>query len=76
MFRTKPGATEAMIRNRIATEEFLDYFGTQFNDYYEMSVRSLEDSGDATKVANRMNGLVETAYDGSPNDQHVGLCMD
>jgi FAD dependent oxidoreductase/EGF domain/Calcium-binding EGF domain/Complement Clr-like EGF-like/S-layer homology domain len=62
-FKTKPGVKEVLIRYRFVTTEFPHgFFGSQFNDYFEVILRSLNGGG-LVREANSMNDLGEEAFD-------------
>jgi hypothetical protein len=61
-FDTTPGVTQVRVRYRFITTEILGgYFGTRFNDYFNVSIRNA--SGDRVVESNSMNGLGLGAFD-------------
>ncbi|WP_377476449.1 MAG: calcium-binding protein [Microcoleus anatoxicus] len=62
-FTTKPGTENVTLRYRFITSEVPGgYFGSQYNDYYSVSLRSLKGGGLETD-GNTMNGLGRAAFD-------------
>lgn len=61
-FNTSKGTRNVTVRYRFITTEVPGgYFGTQYNDYYNVSIRS--GSGDLVSESNSMNGLGLGAFD-------------
>ena len=61
-FETQAGTTSVRVRYRFVTSEVPGgYFGTQFNDYYRVSIRS--QAGGGANDANNMNALGLGAFD-------------
>ena len=64
-FTTKPGIESVTLRYQFITSEVPGgYFGSEYNDYYNISLRSLKGSGFETD-GNTMNGLGLAAFDAS-----------
>jgi hypothetical protein len=64
-FQTKPGTKSVTVRYRFITSEVPGgYFGTEFNDYFSVSVRS-QNAGGQIAESNSMNGLGLGAFDPS-----------
>lgn len=62
-FTIKPNTKSVTVRYRFITSEVPGgYFGSQFNDYFRISIRSLQGGGTASE-ANSMNGLGLGAFD-------------
>ncbi|WP_412542004.1 hypothetical protein R8Z50_05555 [Longispora sp. K20-0274] len=62
-FQTDPDVVAVKIRFRFITSEVPGgYFGSQYNDYYRVSIRS-QQGGDSTVETNSMNGLGLGAFD-------------
>ena len=62
-FETMPGTTSVRVRYRFQTSEVPGgYFGTQFNDYFSVTIRS-EIGGGSVAESNSMNGLGLGAFD-------------
>jgi hypothetical protein len=62
-FETVPGTTSVRVRYRWVTSEIpCGCYGTQFNDYYSVSIRS-ENTGDAVADANSVNSFPLSDYD-------------
>ncbi|GIG60886.1 hypothetical protein Lfu02_52580 [Longispora fulva] len=62
-FQTDPDVVAVKIRFRFVTSEVPGgYFGSQYNDYYRVSIRS-QQGGDSTVETNSMNGLGLGAFD-------------
>ncbi|GAB1310656.1 Stanniocalcin-2 [Madurella fahalii] len=57
----EPGTTKAFVRYKFVTNEYPTYFGTQYNDYYSVTLRS--DTGAFATVSNSMNNLGHGAFD-------------
>lgn len=57
-----PGTTKAFVRYKFVTNEYPTYFGTQYNDYFSVTLRS--DTGAFATVSNSMNNLGAAAFDG------------
>lgn len=78
-FNTKPGTTAVCIRYRFVTTEVPGgYFGSQYNDYFRVSIRSQEAGGFAGE-SNSMNGLGLAAFhyaSGSTDWRNVTLQVD
>lgn len=56
-FNTEEGTTSVSVRYRFITSEVPGgYFGTQYNDYFNVSIRS-QGGGDVSSESNAMNGL-------------------
>ncbi|KAF1990724.1 hypothetical protein K402DRAFT_202489 [Aulographum hederae CBS 113979] len=63
-FTLHPSATRAYIKYKFVTDEVSGgYFGTQYNDYFSVSIRS--SSGGYVSVTNSMNNLGLAAFDGA-----------
>lgn len=63
-FNTTPGVRNVQVRYRFITTEVPGgYYGTQFNDYFSVNVRSA--SGGSVNESNSMNGMGLGAFDGS-----------
>jgi hypothetical protein len=63
-FLTDPDVSAVRLRYRFVTSEVPGgYFGSQFNDYFRVSMRSQTGGGSAVE-ANSMNGLGVGAFDG------------
>ena len=64
-FNTDPGVSAVRLRYRFVTSEVPGgYFGTKYNDYFRVSVRSGKGAGTASE-SNSMNGLGLAAFDAS-----------
>ena len=78
-FTTEKGIAGVNVRFRFVTSEVPGgYFGTQFNDYYRVSIRS-ERKGDLILESYTMNGLGLAAFDyasGSTGWRYVTLDLD
>lgn len=62
-FQTSEGTTSVVVRYRFVTSEVPGgYFGTEFNDYFSVSLRSQQGS-DIENESNTMNGLGLPAFD-------------
>ena len=62
-FQVKPGTKTVKLRFRFVTSEVPGgYFGSQFNDYFKVSIRSLQGGGNAVE-ANNMNAMGLAAFD-------------
>ncbi|MEV6525233.1 hypothetical protein AB0M43_25095 [Longispora sp. NPDC051575] len=62
-FTTDPDVVAVKIRFRFITSEVPGgYFGSEYNDYYRVSIRS-QQGGDSTVETNSMNGLGLGAFD-------------
>lgn len=62
-FTTKPGTESVTLRYQFITTEVPGgYFGSEYNDYYNVSLRSLKGGGFETD-GNTMNGLGLAAFD-------------
>ncbi|GIJ56910.1 hypothetical protein [Virgisporangium aurantiacum] len=60
-FRTVPGQTDVRLRYRFITSEVpFGFFGTEFDDYFAVSVRT---SGGVAREINSMNGLGLAQFD-------------
>jgi hypothetical protein len=77
VFKTPKGSTMATIRYRFITSEYPRYFGTQYNDYFRISLRSQMKGSIATEIAS-MNGLGAAEFDaaGSTRWRDVWLALD
>lgn len=63
-FKVEPGTREVSIRYKFATSEVPGgYFGSKFNDFFNVSVRS-QKAGGSTSESNSMNGLGLPVFDG------------
>jgi len=63
-FNTTPGVRSVLVRYRFITTEVPGgYYGTRYNDYYSINVRSA--SGGAVSENNSMNGMGLGAFDSS-----------
>lgn len=61
-FTIKPGTSSVSVRYRFITSEVPGgYFGSEFNDYFSVTIRSK--SGGAITESNTMNGLGLAAFD-------------
>ncbi len=61
-FEVEPGTKNVTVRYRFRTEEVPGgYYGTEWNDYFSVSLRSIR--GGASAEANSMNGLGLGAFD-------------
>lgn len=61
-FRTQPGMTDVRIRYRFITNEVPGgYFGSQYNDYFKVRLRSQNGGGNESEK-NSMNGLGLAAF--------------
>lgn len=78
-FATSADTTAVKIRYRFITSEVPGgYFGSQFNDYFRVSLRS-QTGGDAESETNSMNGLGLAAFNfssGETNWREVTLDVD
>jgi len=78
-FTTSPDTTAVKIRYRFITSEVPGgWFGSQFNDYFRVSLRSQTAGGSASET-NSMNGLGLGAFDfgsGATNWREVTLAVD
>lgn len=77
-FATDPDTVAVRVRYRFVTTEVPGgYFGSQFNDYFRVSLRS-QQGGGSTSEANSMNGLGLAAFDagGSTAWRDVTLPLD
>jgi hypothetical protein len=64
-FTIKPGTKNVTVRYRFITSEVPGgYFGTKYNDYFSVSIRS-QQGGGAALESNSMNGLGLAAFDAS-----------
>ena len=64
-FQIEPGTRSVTVRYRFVTTEVPGgYYGTEFNDYYGVTVRS-ETGGGRSSEQNSMNGLGLAAFDAS-----------
>jgi hypothetical protein len=64
-FATKQGTSVVKLRYRFVTTEVPGgYFGTKYNDYFSVSIRS-QNAGKSVTEANTMNGLGLAAFDAS-----------
>jgi hypothetical protein len=64
-FTAAPGASSIVVRYRFITSEVPGgYFGSKYNDYFSVAIRS-QSGGGATAEGNSMNGLGLGAFDGS-----------
>ncbi|RIH88099.1 hypothetical protein [Calidithermus roseus] len=64
-FTIKPGTKNVTVRYRFITSEVPGgYFGTKYNDYFSVSIRS-QKGGGAVAESNSMNGLGLSAFDAS-----------
>ena len=64
-FKVEPGTREVSIRYKFATSEVPGgYFGSEFNDFFNVSVRS-QKAGGSTSESNSMNGLGLPVFDGN-----------
>lgn len=64
-FTVKPGTKNVTVRYRFITSEVPGgYFGTKYNDYFSVSIRS-QKGGGAVAESNSMNGLGLAAFDAS-----------
>ena len=62
-FEVEPGTTSIRVRYRFVTSEVPGgYFGSQYNDYFRVSLRS-EFGGGSASESNSMNGLGLDAFD-------------
>lgn len=62
-FVVKPGTKSVSVRYRFITSEVPGgFFGTEFNDYFSVSIRSIQGGGNATET-DSMNGLGLSAFD-------------
>lgn len=62
-FTIQPDTQSVTVRYQFITSEIPGgFFGTQFNDYFRVSIRSLQGGGNASE-ANSMNGLGLGAFD-------------
>jgi hypothetical protein len=78
-FTTSAGTTAVKIRFRFITSEVPGgYFGTEFNDYFRVSLRS-QTAGGSESETNSMNGLGLAAFNfatGETNWREVTLAVD
>ena len=77
-FQTDPDVSAVRLRYRFVTSEVPGgYFGSQFNDYFAVSIRS-QNGGDLVFDVNSMNGLGLAAFDasGSTAWRDVTLTVD
>lgn len=64
-FQVEAGIKSVVVRFRFITTEVPGgYFGTEFNDFFNVSIRTLNGGGDVTE-GNSMNGLGLAAFDAS-----------
>lgn len=64
-FNVEPGALEVKVRYKFVTTEVPGgYFGTEFNDYFNISIRSQADGGVGSE-SQTMNGLGLSSFDAS-----------
>ena len=62
-FATKPGTTSVKVRYRFITSEVPGgYFGSKYNDYFHVLIRS-QQGGGSVEESNNMNGLGLAAFD-------------
>ncbi len=62
-FEIKPNTQSVTLRYQFITSEVPGgYFGSKFNDYFRVSIRSLQGGGNASE-SNSMNGLGLSAFD-------------
>src|SRR5262249_31582347 len=62
-FTTKAGTTSVTVRYRFITSEVPGgYFGSQYNDYFRVTIRS-QQGGGSVHESNSMNGLGLAAFD-------------
>jgi hypothetical protein len=73
-FMTKKGTCSVKVRYRFVTSEFPIYFGTQFNDYFRVSIRSLNARGIAEERAS-MNGLGYSAFSATGSIQWRDIAL-
>lgn len=63
-FTTRPGVRTVAVRYRFITSEIPGgFYGTQYNDYFSVSIRS--ESGNVVQHSNSMNGLGLPSFDSS-----------
>ena len=77
-FYAKPGARSVKIRFKFITSEVPGgYFGTQYNDYYSVSIRS-KNTGNISEDSNSMNGLGLSAFNayGETDWRELSLPID
>jgi len=78
-FNTESGTKAIIVRYRFITSEVPGgYFGSEFNDFYDITIRSKNGAGYTTE-ANTMNGLGLAAFDfdsGSTAWRYVTLEVD
>jgi hypothetical protein len=61
-FTSSEGVCAIEVRYRFVTEEFPVYFGSRYNDYFSVSIRSKQ-AQKSIQEANSMNGLGKEAFD-------------
>ena len=77
-FSIKPGTKNVTVRYRFITSEVPGgYFGTEFNDYFNVSIRS-QKGGGAISEGNSMNALGLSAFDanGATAWRETSLAVD
>lgn len=78
-FQTQPGTSTVRVRYRFITSEVPGgYFGSQYNDYFRVTIRSQNGAG-ISQEANSMNGLGLGAFDyasGATDWRQVTLHVD
>jgi hypothetical protein len=62
-FEVEPGTKSVAVRYRFITSEVPEWFGSQYNDYFSVGIRSSKGGG-FVNAANSMNGLGLGAFDG------------
>ena len=77
VFTAANGTTLVHVRYRFETMEYPVYFGTQYNDFFSITIRSLSKGSVSTESAT-MNGLGEFAFDaeGSTTWRNAWLPLD
>lgn len=73
-FQPTADAKTAKIRYRFQTDEFPTYFGTQFNDSFNVTLRSK--SGKTASVSGAMNELGSAAFDSSGSTSWKELTVE
>ncbi len=78
-FHTQPGTSTVRVRYRFITSEVPGgYFGSQYNDYFRVTIRSQNGAG-ISQEANSMNGLGLDAFDyasGATDWRQITLHVD
>ncbi len=63
-FPTKPGTRSVSVRYRFRTTEFPKYYGSRYNDYYNVAIRTRKGGGNLSD-GNSMNAMGQGTFDAS-----------